>query len=340
MSDPVDDLLLDRYAAGECDSAERAYVDRMLATDAAWARRMEQLRTLRRMTQRLPQPWDVDRMWDELRERRAASARVVRALPRTRRGAWGRIARLAAAVVLALGSGALWYAAHGGRFARVPHDRIEAPNGRITSIRLADGSRVTLAAGSVLDAPRTFDGRGRDVTLTGQAYFEIAHDSTRPFRVHTRGALTRVLGTKFGVRAYPEDSDVTVVVTEGHVMFGAAPGATSRGTPAGVTLAAGDRAQLVPDGSVRVEHGVAMDRDLAWMQGRLVFVDTPLSTVVREVERWYDVHIVLADTSLASAPVTASFGNEPVDRVLRTLAVSLDVPFTRHGDTVSFGTPR
>ncbi|HEU4642609.1 MAG TPA: FecR domain-containing protein [Gemmatimonadaceae bacterium] len=373
MSESVDDLLLDRYVAGECDAAERAHVDRMLAADAALARRIEQIQALRSGAQRMSQSWNVDLLWRELQERRAvaadthsapdplaadrraerraASARVMGALPRARRGRWAAVARLAAAVVVAAaaGAGARWYAGQAEHDAPQSRYRMEAQHGRIVSVRLADGSRVTLAAGSALEVPRTFPEGGRDVAVTGQAYFEIAHDSTHPFRVHTRGALTRVLGTKFDVRAYPEDSAVTVVVTEGHVAFGADAGA---GLPSGasrrrasgavpsVTLSRGDRARLVPGGVVRVERGVGGERDLAWMQGRLEFVDTPLRAVVRDVERWYDVHIVLSDSSLASAPVTASFGNEPVDGVLRTLAVSLDVPLRRRGDTAWLGASR
>jgi ferric-dicitrate binding protein FerR (iron transport regulator) len=369
MSQPVDYNLLDRYAAGECAPSERAHVERLLAVDAAWARRLEQIRTLRSMTRELPQPWDVDRLWSGMQERRAAAARAASAAPSSdtispgggrraasarvtgaitpaRRRSWTTLSRIAAAIVIAAGAGALWYARQGVRDGRVAHYQLVAQNGRVTSARLSDGSRVTLAAGSVLDVPREF-GRERDVTLVGQAYFEIAHDSTRPFRVHTRGTLTRVLGTKFDVRAYPEDSDVTLLVTEGRVQFGVDGAARGRGraasTPASVpavTLTPGDRARLEPGGQLRVEHGVAVDRELAWMEGRLVFVDAPLSTVAREVERWYDVHIVVADTSLASAPVTASFGNEPVDGILRALAISLDVRLTRLGDTAWLGTPR
>ena len=81
MSDPVDDNLLDRYAAGECAPSERAHVERMLATDAAWARRLEEIRTLRSMTRELPQPWDVERLWSGMQERRAAAARAASAAP-------------------------------------------------------------------------------------------------------------------------------------------------------------------------------------------------------------------------------------------------------------------
>jgi ferric-dicitrate binding protein FerR (iron transport regulator) len=369
MSHPVDDTLLDRYAAGECAPPERAHVERMLAVDATWARRLEEIRTLRSMTRELPQPWDVEQLWSGMQERRAAaagaasaapsadpnspgggrraaSARVTGAIAPVRRNRWTTLTRIAAVILIATGAGALWFARQGAHGGLVPHYQIEAQSGRLTSARLADGSRVTLAAGSVLEVPRKF-GRERDVTLVGQAYFEIAHDSTRPFRVHTRGALTRVVGTRFDVRAYPEDSGVTVLVTEGRVEFGEDGGlggragaAPTSGAAPVVTLTPGDRARLEPDGMLRVEHSVDVERELAWMQGRLVFVDAPLSAVALELQRWYGVRIIVEDTSLASAPVTASFGNEPVDGILRALAISLDARLTRHGDTAWLATPR
>ena len=364
MSDSPDDLLLDRYLAGECEPLERTRVDRQLAGDAAWSRRAEELRLLRDTARRLPLPWDVDAMWREQAQRmaarrdgavartdplpqvvrRAERPRLAAMMPRARRSRSRDAARIAAGIVIAAGVAGLWRVSDRLGADSVAHQRFEAQRGRLTIVRLADGTRVTLAAGSTLDVPETFDERRRDVFLAGQAYFEIATDSARPFRVHARNAVTEVLGTKFGVRAYAEDPAVTVVVAEGRVAVGAgealaaAPdGGRGRGDEsavgAPVHLAAGDRATLSPSGLVQVEHDVAVGRELAWMQGTLAFAGTPLEAVVREIERWYDVEIVVADSSLLAAPVHASFGVERVDRVLRVLAGTLDAELEVRADT-------
>ena len=265
-------------------------------------------------------------------------------MPRGRRSRSRDAARIAAGIVIVAGAAGLWRVADRLGADAVAHQRFEAQRGRLSIVRLADGTRVTLAAGSTLDVPEMFDERRRDVFLAGQAYFEIATDSARPFRVHARNAVTEVLGTKFGVRAYAEDPAVTVVVAEGRVAVGASGALVApqngRGSRvaesddgARTHLSAGDRATLGPGGRVQVEHDVAVGRELAWMQGTLAFTGTPLEAVVREIERWYDVDIVVADSSLLAAPVHASFGVERVDRVLRVLAGTLDAELEVRGDT-------
>jgi transmembrane sensor len=263
-------------------------------------------------------------------------------MPRERRSFSRDAARIAAGIAIVAGVGGLWRVADRLGADAVAHQRFEAQRGRLSIVRLADGSRVTLAAGSTLDVPETFDERRRDVFLAGQAFFEIATDSARPFRVHARNAVTEVLGTKFGVRAYAEDSAVTVVVAEGRVAVGASEvlaGAERGGRDddaaggAPVHLAAGDRATLGRGGRVQVEHDVAVGRELAWMQGALVFAGAPLDAVAREIERWYDVEIVVADSSLLAAPVHASFGVERVERVMRVLAGTLDAELEMRGDS-------
>ncbi len=364
MSDSPDDLLLDRYLAGECEPLERTRIDRLLAHDATWARRAEQLRVLRDTARRLPLPWDVDAMWLEQEQRmaalRAAGAarpdppprvarrperpRLAAMMPRARRSFSRDAARIAAGIAIVAGVGGLWRVADRLGADAVAHQRFEAQRGRLSIVRLADGTRVTLAAGSTLDVPEMFDEGRRDVFLDGQAYFEIATDSTRPFRVHARNAVTEVLGTKFGVRAYAEDPAVTVVVAEGRVAVGASESAAGAergrlapdGGPAAgapIHLTAGDRATLSRSGRVEVEHDVAVGRELAWMQGTLSFAGAPLGAVTREIERWYDVEIVVADSSLLAAPVHASFGVERVERVLRVLAGTLDAELEVRGDT-------
>lgn len=84
-------------------------------------------------------------------------------------------------------------------------------------IRLQDGSTVLLNEGSRLEYPDTFSAGTREITLTGEAYFDIRHDAARPFIVHTGNVSTTVLGTAFNIRAYPGQKEVTVTVTRGKV---------------------------------------------------------------------------------------------------------------------------
>jgi Fe2+-dicitrate sensor, membrane component len=202
--------------------------------------------------------------------------------------------------------------------------------GQRTAILLADGTRAVLSVESRLRVPATYGNRSRDVYLDGEGFFEVIHDSKMPFRVHTARALAEDLGTAFVVRAYPEDSTTTVVVTEGKVALRA----SDEGADRGAELTRGQLGQLDPSGVVNIVQHVDVERYLAWRQARLVFKRTPLAQVARELERWYDIDITLADSSLASVPVTGVFVSQPADRILRNVARSLDVKYTRQGREV------
>lgn len=355
MSDHPDDVLLDRYLADECTAAEYSRVERWLGADVSRAVLVEQLRAYRSMKRASGQVWDKRAMWDALRSRmdgvpgvlHTGAPRVGRprrvprfaqpaAQPRRSWRTWLGVA--AAVVVVALGALAASGRLPLGRSSDDVERVVRAGRGQVTTVQLIDGSRVTLAGGSMLAVPASFGHRVRDVVLHGQAYFEVAHDRARPFRVHSRNAVTQVLGTKFAVRAYNDDSAVAVVVAEGLVALSPADSAASvaAGPPAvaRVLLARGDAAQLDAAGRMRVEHGVDVTRRLGWVSGRLAFVNTPFRDVVREVERWYDAEIVVTDSALARTPVTVSFDNDPLGEIMDLLASSLDARVEQHGRVI------
>ena len=129
--------------------------------------------------------------------------------------------------------------------------------------------------------------------LEGQGYFEVKHDQIHPFLVYAGTAIARDVGTEFAVRSYPEDRAVQVVVRTGGVAM------------SGVGLLdAGDVGRLGIDGTSSLTRGVAVDSLLTWLDGRLVFHDAPLATVLAELRRWHDVDVHLADPSLGSLPFT------------------------------------
>jgi transmembrane sensor len=355
MSDHLDDLLLDRYLADECTAAERSQVDRWLAADVSRPALIERLRAFRSVKRASGPVWDKHAMWDALRSQievrgaraepslRAAgprrTVRIAQPFLRQRRTWTYRALGVAAAmVVVALGallvSGRLPMQRSPDAIERV----VRAGRGQVTTVQLIDGSRVTLAAGSTLEVPRSFGRQRRDVVLHGQAYFDVAHDRSRPFRVHSRNAVTQVLGTKFAVRAYHDDSTVSVVVAEGLVALSPADSAAGAVaaplTAARVLLAHGDAAQLDAHGHLSVEHGVDVARRLGWVRGRLAFVNAPLADVVRDVERWYDAEIVITDSAFARTPVTVSFDNDPLGEMMDLLASSLDARVEQDGRVI------
>lgn len=363
MADDIDGPRLTRYISGQCSADEVAAVRRWIAADPSRAQLVSELEATWAASEHAPYEWGVDEAWRALgaaREaRQRASFRVIRAghAPAPVVHPWvgaraghSAAVRWAAAAVLVLAGSTLtvWRLA----FHRPPAvaeamTEVTTLRGQRATLRLADGTRVTLGTASRLRYARTFGETARDVYLEGDGYFEVVHDSTRPFAVHTARAVARDVGTTFGVRAYANSTATDVVVRDGAVAFGperlaAAPGTASRealarATPdgsGGVVLRAADVGRLDQNGTLTTTHHADVDGALAWTTGRLVFQDAPLRDVVAELGRWYDIDVQLRDSSIASRRLTATFTNESFPLVLERIALSLDVLVKRHGQTV------
>jgi ferric-dicitrate binding protein FerR (iron transport regulator) len=352
VTDRPDWQTIDRYLAGEASPEEEAAVVAWTARAPANAAALEALHA--RFAARDDAAWDVEAAWGRVRGRMAAGDEGARVLPldRARGGGGGaargrrRVAwRVAAALVVAAAGLGTWRAATrggpGGGAAVADVTELVAPPGRHLSAPLPDGSRVTLHAGSRLRYAAGLGARGRprDVTLDGEAYFEVTHDAARPFRVRARHAVAEDLGTRFVVRAYAEAPSVEVVVAEGVVALRRAP---ARGAPddaPGAVLRRGQLGRLAAAGAPTVEPAEDVDRLTGWTAGTLA-LDGTLADALPRLERWYDVDVVLADPRLASRRVTARFRDEPLPQALDALAIALGATYTRSGRTVTFGGAR
>jgi ferric-dicitrate binding protein FerR (iron transport regulator) len=222
---------------------------------------------------------------------------------------WRRWAAAAAAVVIAAAGTSLWQTRSEESAPRAVMREYATARGQRAEVMLDDGTRVWLNVASRL---RIFGGYGdtvREVQLDGEAYFAVKHDPERPFRVHSRGAVTEDLGTEFDVRAYADEPATTITVTAGRVAIrsGATPG------EAGPVLDRGRTARVDSVGRVTVADADPV-RATGWREGQLTFQERPLADALRELGRWYDLEIVVDDSSLARVPLTASLGQRTGDQ--------------------------
>nr|MCU0389454.1 FecR domain-containing protein [Chitinophagaceae bacterium] len=166
----------------------------------------------------------------------------------------------------------------------VVYHTLETPRGTFFKTILSDGTAVWLNAASRLKYPATFEGNTRQVFLTGEAYFEVAHNSKKPFIVDANGTLVNVLGTHFNVKSYPEDQKTITTLVEGSVevkvgkkMHQLEPGTQSSADFAGNYLIK--------------KTGVNMDVVLAWKNGLFNFNDADISMVMQQLGHWYDIDV-------------------------------------------------
>lgn len=195
--------------------------------------------------------------------------------------------------------------------------------GRTCRLRLSDGTAVWLNAGSRLTYPAAFGAGRREVTLRGEAYFEVRHDPARPFSVRSGGLLLQVLGTSFNVEAYTQEVSTTLV--EGRVQVSRAADTT--------ILAAGEQLRAAAQGPFRKTARADVAAALGWQSGLFVFRDASLETVLAQLARWYDVVPSLSDT--VPFHFTATIPRDlPLERVLAILELTGKVRFSLDGSTL------
>ncbi|MDE3214822.1 MAG: FecR domain-containing protein [Gemmatimonadota bacterium] len=265
-------------------------------------------------------------------QRRARGVRVLHGGFSRPHSPWAAMASLAATILLAAAGVRVLGGAKAPTVAAPTMMRsIATSRGQRAQIQLDDGTQVVLGVDSRLRFASDFGAEARNVYLDGTAYFHVAHDDRKPFTVHTANAVTRDVGTRFVVRAYPADGSTAVVVTEGSVALEAPDTATAR-----AAVLTRDELGVLADGQSRATvSAVDPARYTAWMRGRLVFRDTPLGDVVRELGRWYDVDVELGDPSLAAVPFSASFAVETVREAIATITTVLPLRAARRGPVVT-----
>ncbi|MBE5320729.1 FecR domain-containing protein [Pedobacter sp. MR2016-19] len=160
---------------------------------------------------------------------------------------------------------------------------LTTPKGGQYCVTLSDGTKVWLNAASSLSYPATFSGKERRVELLGEAYFEVHHNASQPFIVSTRGQQIRVLGTSFNVNAYNDDNKTVTTLVNGRVQL------SRDGNDEAPQLHPGEQSVLAGAGFEIAEVDASLF--IAWKDGQFRFKATPLTEVMRQVERWYNLDI-------------------------------------------------
>lgn len=188
--------------------------------------------------------------------------------------------------VLKLNDGQLAYNANGsplGNGGKVLYNTISTPRGGQYQMTLSDGTKIWMNAASSVRFPVTFSSTERRVELTGEAYFEVAKNTTKPFRVKTSRQEVEVLGTHFNINAYTDETTINTTLLEGKVKV------TDAGEKS-VVIIPGQQARLGKQ--LTVTDDIDTDEIVAWKEGLFSFKGADIQTIMRQVARWYDVEVV------------------------------------------------
>jgi len=166
----------------------------------------------------------------------------------------------------------------------VTYNTISTPRGGKYTITLADGTTASLDALSSIRFPTAFNGNTREVTTTGQVYFEVAHNTAKPFRVHTKEQTIEVLGTHFNINAYDEEPTLKTTLLQGSVRV------TQNRQSA--LLKPGEQSQTSStNNKITVSQDVDVDEVVAWKNGFFQFNNSNIKDVMNQLSRWYDVEV-------------------------------------------------
>ncbi|MEO6524960.1 MAG: FecR domain-containing protein [Mucilaginibacter sp.] len=165
---------------------------------------------------------------------------------------------------------------------KLAYNTITTPRGGQYQVVLPDGSHVWLNAASSITFPTAFKGKDREVAITGEAYFEVAHNKAKPFRVSSNGQTVEVLGTHFNINAYNDEPVMKTTLLEGSVRI-------TKGSREAL-LKPGEQATIADAGNISVK-AVDTEDVVAWKDGLFQFKNTDLPIVMRQLSRWYDVQV-------------------------------------------------
>lgn len=194
-------------------------------------------------------------------------------------------------------------------------------------IVLPDSSVVWLNSCSKITFPDKFAEDARRVGFEGEGYFEVMSNPDCPMIVTTpKGMEVKVLGTKFSIRSYPDDTYENATLYSGKVTVTGAAGTRE--------IVPGEAMYFRQSGKATLQHQADTASAIAWKRGDLVFNHTPMTEVCRMLERWHGMNVVIKDQNIETYDFTAQFGSESMVQILELMKYTMPLDYNITGNTV------
>lgn len=201
---------------------------------------------------------------------------------------------------------------------------IKTPAGMQTDFLLPDGSHIWLNSGSVLKYPLPFEKEIRQVELTGEAYFDVVKDSRHPFLVHAGKLNIEVKGTRFNVINYEDEAFTEMILESGCVRLFSGNYEDHKTV---ANIKPGELASLDIATTQLTISKVDVTKYTAWKEGKLIFRDDKMDEVVRKLNRWFNVEILLRSPGLREYVYTATYKDETLPQILELLKISAPIKY-------------
>lgn len=305
--------LLDRYVKGECSAIEQQYFDDFYKAfqkdDSYWKEweLTERDRIKIELYQSLTKAMEQDNSAGEI------PAAVVEASPkRSFMRAWLNVA---ASLIILVAAGWLFYTSRARKAEEVKYITHTTGRGQQAVITLQDGSIVKLNNSSTISFPEKFTNGKREITLQGEAFFEVTRDPQKPFVVKTGDLTTAVLGTSFNICAYLH-KPVEVTVKTGRVLV-----ANVRKESDKLELHPHEQIYFDPEKAIWEKREVLLERYLAWTDKIIYLDNTRIAELTDILEKWYDVTITLDNKALGNCTVSGKYKSDRLANILEGLKI-------------------
>jgi transmembrane sensor len=315
----ISDELLARYVEGEATAIELQQIEEWQASSASNQAALKQWLLIWEASKNSPpQKYNTDQAWQQVQSQ-LNNQTITKPLARSPWLVW----RWAASIVTALGLGWMSYKTL-NTTEKIVSQTIETKQDTLRQL-LPDGTVVFLNHRSKITLDKQFDQETRSIALTGEAFFEVAHDKNRPFIIDANGSQIKVLGTSFGVNAYTKKVQVTVET--GRVEFA---------TPLRkAILTKGEQATAQSD---TIWRPTKTDLNaLAYHSQIFMFDKTTLTDVVASLREGYHTDIRLINSQIATCQLTAKFEKQSLQTTLAVIAETLNLTIKQEGKVILIG---
>ena len=243
----------------------------------------------------------------------------------------GELAMQSNIKLVKLASGEIVYqTATGETVNEIQYNTLSNPRGsKAVSLALNDGTKVWLNSESSLKYPVAFVGNERKVEITGEAYFEVAKDASKPFKVNVAGkGEVEVLGTHFNVNSYADETTINTTLLEGSVRV------TSLITHSSSLISPGQQAQLNANGLININSNADVEEVMAWKNGKFIFQDLDIQSIMRQIGKWYDVDVEYRGTITKEEFVGVISRNVNISEIIKMLEKTGVVHFEIEGKKI------
>jgi transmembrane sensor len=297
--------LLDRYLKGETTNEENELVKRWLEensnTNAQW----------HDLDSSAKDQW-LSSVFSEIKNTIHETEAKVVSLPQRKPGFWRSIAAVAAVLLISFTLYLEWPSLQ-SRLHPVKLTTLQAPIDQKSEITLTDGSRVWLNTGSALKYPKTFNGKTREIYLSGEAYFDVRHDAGKPFIIHTGTVLTTVLGTAFNIKEDKYKRTIQVTVTRGKV-------SVANGNKLLGVITPNQQISFNTLKAEVVQATVNANAVVAWQQSDLHFEDVSFGDAIAQLQQHFNVKISFGNIKLKDCRFTGtSLRGEELEKILKVM---------------------